>query len=159
MKTESIVRNGKVLVRSEAIIADIRLRAALARAGLQVVAALVGLFGAGMLGIAAFLALDRVVGPILAATIVGVGAIALAAVTWAVAASIRPGRDLDLAHSLRDSAADALMADVKAVEAEVTGFARGVRNPLDGALPGLIVPLVTLILKTLRRPATTAEKS
>ncbi|HUG63165.1 MAG TPA: hypothetical protein VMP03_15055 [Methylomirabilota bacterium] len=158
MKTESIIRNGKVLIRAEAIIAEIHFRALLMRSGLQLVAGLIGLFGAGMLGVAAFLALERAFGPILAAAMVGIGAIALAAIVYAAGSAVRPGRDLDLAHQLRAAATDAMMVDAKTLEAEVTGFARGIRHPLDGALSGLIVPLVSMILKTLRKPGSTADK-
>ncbi len=152
MRTESILRNARVVLRADAIIADIHLRALVARSGLQVVAVLVGLFGAVMLGIAAFLALERAFGPIVAAVIVGGGALVVAAIVWVVAAGIAPGRDLELAQQLRDSATEALVADLREAEADLAGFTRVLRNPLDGALPGLIIPLAGILLKSLRRP-------
>jgi hypothetical protein len=158
MSTESIIRNAKVLLRADAIIAEIHLRALIARSGLQLLAVLVGLFGAIMLGVAAFLALETIYGPVLAAVIVGVGALLVAALLFVIAGRVRLSRDLELARELRASAMDALMLDVKTLEADVLGFARAVRNPLDGALPGLIIPLVSMLMKTLRRSGPPPDK-
>lgn len=150
MKTESLVRNAKVALRSETIIADIHMRSLLARSGLQVVAGLIGLFGLVMLGIAAYLALEVTYGSIVAALIVGVGALVLAGILLWVASMLRPGRDLEVARQLRDAAGEAVIADLKSLETDVTGFARVFRNPLDGALPGLIIPLAGMLLKSMR---------
>lgn len=155
MNTESLMRHLRVLARADGIIAEIRLRAFATRAGLTAVAALIALFGLVMLGIAAYLGLERVVGPIWAAVAIGAAALALATILVWAAGRVTPGRDLAIAEQLRDSATEALAADVRAVEAEVLGFARAIRHPLDGALPGLVLPLATMLLKTLRkgRPA------
>lgn len=151
MNTERLVRNGKVLWKAERIIADIRLRQAMKVAGLNLAAGAFGLFGAAMLGIAAFLALSAAVGPIWAATIVGAIAVLVAGLLAVVAGRVAPGRELEVAQNLEAAAFEALLADVREVEAEVAGFTRIIRNPLDGALPGLIVPLAGMVLKTLRR--------
>lgn len=158
MKTESLMRNARVLMRADGIIAEIRLRSLATRSGLQLAAGLVGLFGAVMLGIAAFLALERVTGPILAAVVVGSAALILAALLVLVAGRVKPGRDLSVAEALRDSATEALVADLKVLEAEVAGFARVLRHPLDGALPGLVLPLATMLLKSLKKSPAAAEK-
>jgi hypothetical protein len=157
--TESLVRNAKVLIRSERLAAEIQLRHLLTRSGLQVVGAAIGLFGVIMLGVAAFLALDRAYGPIIAATIVGVGALVLGALLLMIASRITPGRDLELAHALRDQAGEALLSDVRALEGNVLGFARVLRSPLDGTLTGLIVPLAGILLKSLRKSPSPPPKS
>jgi hypothetical protein len=151
MNTERLVRNGKVLLKAERIIADIRLRQAMRVSWLNLAAGAFALFGAVMLGIAAFLALSAAVGPILAATIVGFAAVLIGGVLAMAAGRVEPGRELEVAQNLEAAAFEALMADVREVEAEVAGFTRVIRNPLDGALPGLVVPLAGMVLKTLRR--------
>jgi hypothetical protein len=156
--TETLVRNAKVLLRAERIAADIRVRHLVARSGVQLAAGLVGVFGLVMLGVAAFLALERVLGPIVAAAVVGLGAVVLAALLFLVASKMSPGRDLELAHALRDQAGEALVADVRALEGNVMGLTRILRSPLDGALPGLIIPLAGILLKALKKsPAPTKD--
>jgi hypothetical protein len=150
MNTESLVRNAKVLLRAERLAGEIQLRHLVARSGLQLVAGLIGVFGVVMLGVAVFLALEDVVGDIYAALIVGFGAIVVAGVVLLVASRVVPGQDLELAHALRDQAGEALLADVRDLEHNVLGIARMVRNPLDGSLTGLIVPLAGFLLKSLR---------
>jgi hypothetical protein len=151
MNTESLLRNAKVLLKAERILADIRLRQAMARSGLAMAAGAIGLFGAVMLGIAAYLALESVLGPIGAASAVGIAAMVLAALLAAAAGRVRPGRELEVAQSLEAAAFEALMADVKGIEADVAGLTRVIRNPLDGALGALVVPLATVLMKALRR--------
>jgi hypothetical protein len=157
--TESLIRNAKVLLRAERIAADIQVRHLVARSGVQLVAGLVGLFGLVMLGVAAFLALEQRYGPIAAATIVGAAAVFIAGVMFLIASRMSPGRDLELAHTLRDQAGEALLADVRSVEGNVLGLAKMIRNPLDGALPGLIVPLAGILLKSLRKSPADPSKS
>ena len=47
----------------------------------------------------------------------------------------KPGRDLSVAEALRDTATEALVADLKVLEAEVAGFARVLRMDLGGPIP------------------------
>lgn len=155
MNLESFTRNLKVLLRAERILADIRLHQAARRAGLTVTAGAFALFGCVMIGVAGFLALQTLIGPILAALTVGLAALTLAALLAAAAAGAsRPGRDHEVAQSLEAAALDALAADAKGIEAEIRGYAGFLRNPLDGALPGMILPLATMLLKALRRKET-----
>lgn len=150
MRSEAIARQLKVLWRADRIIADIRLRVVLARAGLTAVALSVGIFGLVMLGIGAYLALSTVLGPTLAAVLIGSAAILIAlALVW-IASGVQPGRDLELAQELHASAVEALAAEARTLEADLGGLIRVVRNPLDGALPGLVVPVAGMVLKALK---------
>jgi hypothetical protein len=159
MKTDSLVRNARVLIRADSIIADIHMRAIIARAALHVVAGLIAVFGIVMLGIAAFVAIEARTGAVNAALIVGGGALVLALLIVAIATRFRPGRDLEVAHRLHDSATEALAADLRSLEAEVRGLAGAVRHPFDGALPSLLLPLATMLIKSLRsKPAADAAE-
>ncbi|BBE72946.1 hypothetical protein [Oharaeibacter diazotrophicus] len=150
MNVDGLLRNLKVLVRAERILADIRLRRAATRAGLVVTAGLFAVIGLTLLGYAGFLALETVIGPIWAAVALGAAALAFAAVLMLVAGSSEPGRDHAVALDLEAAALDALAADLRGAEADIRGLAGFVRNPFDSALPGLIVPLATVLLKALR---------
>lgn len=151
MNTESLVRNAKVLIRAERILADIRFKQAGARIALTVTAGLFALFGFGMLALAAYLALETVIGPIWASTVIGAAALLVAAVLLAVAGGNGHGRELEVAQSLEAAALEALAADLKGVETDVRAATGFLRNPFDSALPGLVVPLATIVLKALRK--------
>jgi len=151
MNVDGLLRNLKVLVRAERILADIRLRRAATRAGLVATAGLFAVIGLTLLGYAAFLALETVIGPVWAAVTLGAAALAVAAVLLLVAGSSEPGRDHAVALDLEAAALDALAADLRGAGADVRGLVGLVRNPLDSALPGLILPLATVLLKAFRR--------
>ncbi len=153
MKIDRIIRNLRVLWRADSIIADIRARHLVARSGLRALAALIAVFGLLMLGIAAYFALEQLWGRIWAATAVGLGDIAVALVLLVIAARLKPGRDIDLAMEVHKSAMEALLADSRDAEAEFAAFTSAFQHPFDSALPGLIIPLATMLLKNLKRPA------
>src|SRR5690606_20754306 len=122
-----------------------------ARSGLMAVAALIGIFGLAMLDLAGYFELEPKLGRVGAAAIVGFGELIPAAILFFVAARVRAGRDLELAQASQKSALDALTNDAREIEADIRGLTRMVRNPLDSALPGLIMPLASTLIKALRR--------
>ena len=151
MSTEKIIRDLRVLLRAQSVIAEIRLNHLAARSGLMAVAALIGIFGLAMLDLAVYFELEPKLGRVGAAAIVGFGDLFLAAILFFVAARVKPGRDLELAQEIQKSALDALTNDAREIEADIRGLTRMVRNPLDSALPGLIMPLASTLIKALRR--------
>jgi hypothetical protein len=151
MKIDSLVANLRAILRANSIIADIHARHLVARSSLTGFAALIGGFGLLMLGLAAYLALERVLGPIWAAASVGLANCVIALVLVVIASRIRPGRDLELAREIHRTAMDALMADGRAIESEIAGFKQAFHHPFDSALPGLIVPLATFLIKIIQK--------
>ncbi|MFG1461653.1 phage holin family protein [Xanthobacter sp. DSM 24535] len=150
MKLDNALRNLKVLWRADSIIADIHLRALLARSGVFTFAALIAASGVLMLGFATYLALAELWGPVWAAVAVGGGNIVVAGIAALIATAIKPGRDLDFAHEIHKSAIEALAGDLKDAEGEVKMIANAIRHPFDSALPALLVPVVGSLLKGLR---------
>jgi len=74
----------------------------------------------------------------------------------------RPGRELELAHEVRRSALDALEAEARVVQQELVGLrdevgrirtsvARFIDHPLDAALSGLVVPLASAVVRSLKK--------
>lgn len=148
---DSLVRNLRVLLRADLIIAEIHLRRAATKSGLYAVAGVAAGFGLVMLGIAGFLALERVYGPVLAALITGVCALVLAGLIAAIGAQVKPGRELKLASEVHAAALAAVNTDLHAAGAGVSRLAAFVRNPLDTALPALALTLLNTLLKGFRR--------
>lgn len=145
MNFDQLSRNLKILLRTNTIIAEIHLRHIAARTGLFAFAALVASFGVVMLGVALFLALEQSMGPIWAAVTVGGGGLLLALIVAIVGASLKPSRELALANQVSQSALDAVAADLRATQANVASFAS------LAAVPGLVVPVLTLLTRLFRR--------
>jgi hypothetical protein len=153
MKMDSFVRNLRVLWRADSIMADIRLRHLLVQSGLNAFAALIAAFGILMLEIAAYFALVQFWNAIWAAATLGVINFVIAALLAVIAARRPAGRELALAMDVHKSAIEALQADLEGAHAEIRAITSAFRHPLDGALLGLLAPLVGIVINTLRKPA------
>jgi uncharacterized membrane protein YvlD (DUF360 family) len=85
VSTENVVKNLRVLGRTDRIIADIRMRHVLNGLGLRAFAALIAAFGLLMLELSAYFTLVQIWSAILAAAILGVVNFAIAAILFLVA--------------------------------------------------------------------------
>jgi hypothetical protein len=162
VNTENIVKNLRVLWRTDRIIADIRMRHMLVGLGLRAFAALIAAFGLLMLELSAYFALVQISSAIVAAAILGALNFMLAAILFLIAARPPSGRELELANEIHGTSVDALQLEARALQAEMSGM---IHHPLNGILPLLIVPLITIIIRSLKKPAaatpataTTAEQ-
>ena len=148
MNSESIVKQLRVLWRTDRIIADIRMRHMLVGLGLRAFAALIAAFGLLMLELAAYFALVQIWSAISAAAVLGIVNFVIAAILFAIAARPPSGRELELASEIHGSAVDALQTEVRALQSQVAGM---IHHPLNGVLPLLLVPLITIIVKSLKK--------
>jgi hypothetical protein len=159
MNSENVVRHLRLLWRTDRIIADIRLRHLLMGLGLRAFAALIAAFGLLMLELSAYFALVQIWTAISAAAILGAVNFAIAAILFAIAARPPSGRDLELASEIHGASIDALQLEARALQSQVTGV---IHHPLNGVLPLLIAPLITIIIRSLKKPpshaAPTAEQ-
>jgi membrane protein implicated in regulation of membrane protease activity len=153
VNTENAVKHLRVLWRTDRIIADLRMRHLLVGLGLRAFAALIAAFGLLMLELSAYFGLVQVWSAISAAAILGAVNFAIAAVLFVIAARPPAGRELELATEIHGSAADALQLEARALQSEVSGM---IHHPLNGVLPLLIVPLITIIIRSLKKPAAAA---
>ena len=151
MNTENVVKHLRVLWRTDRIIADIRMRHLLVGLGLRAFAALIA-FGLLMLELSAYFALVQIWSAIWAAAILGGVNFAIAAILFAIAARPPSGRELELATEIHASSVDALQLEARTLQSQVSG---AFHHPLNGILPLLIVPLITIIIKSLKKPAAT----
>jgi hypothetical protein len=150
VNTENVVKYLRVLWRSDRIIADIRMRHLLVGLGLRAFAALIAAFGLLMLELSAYFALVQIFSAISAAAILGAVNLVIAAVLFAIPARSPRGRELELATEINGSAIDALQLEARALQSQVSGM---IHHPLNGVLPLLIVPLITIIIRSLKKPA------
>ena len=70
-----------------------------------------------------------------------------------IAARPPAGRELELASEIHGSAVDALQIEARAVQSQFSGM---VHHPLNSALPMLLVPLITIIVRSLKKPKAAA---
>ena len=144
-------RHVRVLWRAERIIAETRLRITLRRAMLYALAGLIAVFALGMLNVAAFLYLETLWGPVWAALAAALGDLVLAAIVAGIALATRPGPEVASALELRDAAIDGLEAELEPLQERFAWLSRAARDPLDTMLPAILVPLVTAIVRSLRK--------
>jgi hypothetical protein len=158
VNTENVVKNLRVLWRTDRIIADIRMRHLLVGLGLRAFAALIAAFGLLMLELSAYFALVQIWSAISAAAILGAVNFTIAAILFAIAAKRPAGRELALATEIHGSAVDALQIEARTMQAQFSGL---VHHPLNSALPLLLVPLITIIVKSLKKskPAAPAAEN
>jgi len=157
MNTENLATYLRMLWRTDRIIADIKMRHLLAGLGLRALAALIAVFGLLMLELSAYFALEKLWNPIYAAAALGLANFVIAALLFAIAARPPSGRELELANQIRDVSVDGLQNEARALHSQVTSF---MQNPLEGILPSMILPLITIIIKGLRKrsPASAPNK-
>ena len=159
---DHLVRNLRILWRAESIIADIHLHLLLSRSRLISFAGLIAVFGLVMLNVAGYLALGQLWGQVWAAVAMGLIDFSLTVLLVLIAMRSKPGRELELAHEVRDMALSKLENDVSAVQTELvalrnefrearSNLMRFVKHPLDAALPALIGPLTSIVLKSLKK--------
>lgn len=149
MNPESIVKNLRLLWRTDRIIAEMRLRHMLVGLSLRAFAALIAAFGLLMFELAAYFALVQVQSAIVAAAILGAVNLVIALILVFIASRRSLGQELTLANQIHDSAIDALQVEAQAAHSQVN---RLLHHPLEGVLP-LLVPLITAAIGHLRKPA------
>jgi len=153
VSSENFVKNLCVLWRTDRIIAETKLRHMLVGLGLRAFAALIAAFGLLMLQLAAYFALVQTWSAISAAAILGLADFAIAAALFVLAARPPAGRELELANEIHGSAIDALQVEARAAQSHFLGM---VQHPLNSALPTLLVPLITIIVRSLKNSRATA---
>jgi hypothetical protein len=148
MNSENVVKHLRTLWRTDRIIAEIRMRHMLVGLGLRAFAALIAAFGLLMMELSAYFALVQIWSAISAAAILGAGNFVIAAVLFVIAGRQPAGRELDLATEIHGSAVDALQIEARAIQSHFFGM---VQHPLNSALPMLLVPLITIITRSLKK--------
>jgi hypothetical protein len=148
---QRIFRHLRNLWSVEGTIAHARFGLTMRRAVLYALAGLIAVFGLGMLNIAAFFALELSWGPVWAAVAAAFGDFIVAAIVAAIALMAKPGPHLNAALEMRQSALDGIDAEIATLQHPFAWLSGTARNSIDAALPAILIPLVTAILRGLRR--------
>jgi hypothetical protein len=158
---DNMVRDLQLLWRAETLIAKIWVEVLSRRLGLFAVAGLIAALGLGMANVAGLFGLLPVVGMAWAAAIVALADFVLAGIVVLTARGIGPGRDIELALDVRNTAVASLQADARDLKASLDAVGQDIRdtkerivgfvhNPLDSAAQTLLVPAIAAIIKALR---------
>jgi hypothetical protein len=148
---QRIFRHLRDLWRVEGTIAHARFGLTMRRSVLYALAGLIAVFGLGMLNVAAFLAFQSSWGPVWAAVAAALGDFIVAAVVAALALTAKPGPHLNAALEMRQSALDGIDAEIATLQHPFAWLSRAAHNSIDTALPAILIPLATAILRGLRR--------
>ncbi|MCL6282076.1 phage holin family protein [Ruegeria sp. 2012CJ41-6] len=147
-----ITRNLSIIYRTERLITRRQMAVFQQQTGLMVFAALITGIGIIMLNVAAYQALSTVMESYLAAVVVALANLVLAAILVSVASRLSAEKDVGPAIEMRDMAIAELETDLEEAVDEVRGISRQVtqiaRDPLGSALPALIGPLLSLLMKS-----------
>jgi hypothetical protein len=148
VNSDNVVKNLRALWRTDRIIAELRMRHMLVGLSLRAFAALIAAFGLLTLELAAYFALVQIWNAISAAAILGAVNFTIAAVLFVIAGRPPAGRELELANEIHGSAVEALQTEARGMQQQFAGM---VHHPLNSALPLILLPLITIIVKSLRK--------
>ena len=146
-----VFRHLRVLWRAERIIAETRLRVLMRRSMLYAFAGLIAVFGLAMLNVAAYFFLRGLWGPIWAALAAALGDLVIALIVVLIALAIRPGPELPAALELRDVSMQGLEAELGPLQDRFAWLSRAARDPFDTVLPAIVIPLITSIMRGMRK--------
>ena len=150
-----IYRNLSIALRAERLIAQRKMKVVRTQTGLMAAAGIAAGVGLIMLNVAVYFALTTKLSPQLAALVVALANIALAVVLGVFAGRISADDDVRVATEVRDMALEDIEAEVedttRAVKEVVEDVRQLVKNPLGSALPNIVGPLASALLKSGRK--------
>ena len=150
-----IARNASVAFRAERMIARRRMSVVRSQTGLMAFAGLVTGIGLIMLNVAAFFWLASSVGNSAAALIVALVNFVLAVVLAIIAGRMSADAELAPATEVRDMALAEIETELSDTLDEVRDTANELRamarDPLGSLTPALMGPLISILLKTLKK--------
>ena len=150
-----IGRSISIAWRSERLITQRRIEVIRNQTGLMAAAGLVAGIGLIMLNVAAYFALAARMSPQAAALVVALVNFALAVILAVYANRISAEAEVRGAIEVRDMAIEDLEAEIESATREVQDLiveARQVmKNPLGSALPGIVGPIVSELLKLAKK--------
>ena len=108
MNIKNVARSARLYARSEAMVAEIRLRSYARKLGFTALAILTAVMGLAFLNLAAFLYLQTFLGPVMTPLVIGVVNFLIAGLALTLALLAHPGADLEMAKDLRSVASRSL---------------------------------------------------
>lgn len=155
MSIHTIARNGRLYLRTELLVAEIRLRTFARKATLFAIALGVALFGLGMLNVAAFLWLSEEWGPVRTALVIALVDFAAAAIAFAIGYTMQPGPELAVAEDMRKAALEATENEIALMQS--SGVGGLVTGAMEMGAARLLMPTVGALMRGLKRKPAAGE--
>jgi hypothetical protein len=167
---DTLVRNLKLLLKSDRMLVEIRLKLVAQKIVLLVLAGLGGLFALGMLNMAIFFAIQETLGSAIAALLVGLGNLLLAGILLLVVQRLDTGPEARIVEEVREMALADIEAEAKAFQSELrlvrdeiadmrSGITSLVKNPMDVLTPRLLLPATAALAKLVMASGKSARTS
>jgi hypothetical protein len=157
MNIQNVARSARLYARSEAMVAEILLRAYGRKFAYVSVCILAGMMGLAFLNVAAFIYLQSIWGPVWAPLAIGLLNFAIAAVALLAALNVQPGPEMAVAKELR-SAASSNLEDEFQASSSFGGLAGALGGRADTGLANLLLPAVISIVSSISRRKAAAKK-
>ena len=165
---ENLVKNMRILWRSERLVAEMELKAHVRKTGLIAGAILVFLAALAMADLALFLWLRLLYGSVSAGVIMAGLNLALGIVLLLLAGAQKTGPETAMVREVRDMALEELEAEAKSVQQELSALRDDVRavgqsvkgfahDPIGTIAPSVLMPLLTGVLKGMRKTKKSAD--
>lgn len=159
---ENLVKNMRILWRSERLVAEMELKAHMRKAGLVAGAILVFLAALAMADLALFLWLRQLYGSVSAGLIMAGLNLALGIMLLLLASTQKTGPETDMVREVRDMALEEIEAEAKSVQQELKDLRDDVRavgrsvkgfahDPIGSIAPNVLAPLLAGVLKGLTK--------
>jgi len=145
------IRNVRLLLRSEVMLAEHRISLAARRAGMLGIAALVAGFGLLMLDVAVFFALAPSLGEAYAALTIASANFVLAVLLALAAKAAHEGAEVKPIEEVRDLALADLDESAQEIKADLSAIRHFASNPAETLMPAVIGPLIVAIVRALAR--------
>jgi hypothetical protein len=157
LSIQTIARAVRLTIRSEVLVAEIRLLTCARKLVLACLALLAAFIGFAFVNVALFEFLQSLWGPMMAPLVIGLGNIVFAGVIVVAAKMVKPGSELAMAEEMRNLSESALESEFRPnhINGGMLGSLAAAR---DGNLVKLLVPVVVSIISSMRRSKEPAKK-
>jgi hypothetical protein len=157
---DNLLKHLRILWRTERLLAEIEFKDRLRKTGLVACAVLALLVALAMINMAIFIWLQAKYGGVTAALVLAGGNTAIALAIVAVAGRDKQRPEVDMVREVRNLALSEVEEEVQSMQDELASMRDDVRdvtrsvkgfasNPLGSIGPGIVMPLVTTLAKSL----------
>jgi hypothetical protein len=157
MNIHNIARNARLYARSEAMVAEIRMRNYGRRLAFTSLAVLTVIMGLAFINLAAFQYLQSLWGPVWTPLAIGLANFVIAGAALLIAAAARPGPELALAKDLCKLSSGALEAELQTLPA-AGGVLGALGSGSEATIARLLLPAVISIVSSLGRRKAVVKK-
>ena len=157
MNIKTVMQSARLYARSEAMVAEIRLRVATRKIAFITLGILTGVMGLAFINVAAYIYLQTLLGPVWTPLAIGLANFAIAAIAVALAISAHPGPELAMAKELRNAASSALEDEFQTAS-PLGSLAGALGGGSDSRFVSLLLPAVISIISALSKRKAAPKK-